>query len=81
LSKTYINEEAFIDVIKDSMNAEMTKAAEPVIQKALKEIEAEMRAKLGAMLIATINNDYQIERFGSDLRIVVKQALSSSPIE
>ena len=61
--------------LQHHLNDAMLKAAEPIIQKALQDIEREMREKLAQKVIALLRNDWSVDRLGSDLRIVVHQAL------
>lgn len=56
------------------LNRQMLEAAEPIIQEALKRIEREMRQALAARLIGLIESNMYFERYGTDLRIVIKQA-------
>lgn len=56
------------------LNRQMLEAAEPIIQEALKRIEREMRQALAARLIGLIESNMSFERYGTDLRIVIKQA-------
>lgn len=56
------------------LNRQMLEAAEPIIQEALKRIEREMRQALAARLIGLIESNMSVERYGTDLRIVIKQA-------
>lgn len=55
------------------LNQQMLEAAEPIIQEALKRIEREMRQALAARLIGLIESNMSVERYGMDLRIVIKQ--------
>lgn len=72
MAQDLINSDAAIELLRRKMNIEMMTAAEPVIKKALEDIEITMRRKLGAMIIATINSSFSVERYGNDLRILVK---------
>lgn len=67
------NQEAFREMVGNGLNEGLLKAAEPIVERALQEIEAEMRRKLAAMLIGMIEHSYNMERNGSD--IVVRVAL------
>lgn len=53
------------------LREQMLKAAEPIIQKALADVEKEMRQRLAEMIVGTIRHSYSAERFGTDLRITV----------
>lgn len=48
--------DALVRHTKERLNAEMLEAAEPLIQEALKKIEAEMRRQLAASLISVIEH-------------------------
>lgn len=73
-----ITDDAMDVLIKDALNEGMLKAAEPIIQKALKEVEMEMRAKMASMLISYLDNQVSMERFGRDLRILIKNNYDST---
>lgn len=61
--------------IIESMNAQMLKAAEPMIQKALADIEAEMRRSLAVNTIALIERSTRVEFNRDMVTIVLKGAL------
>lgn len=77
MASTILNTDVLMLKIREAMNKEMAAAAEPIIQKALdeakKEIEVAMRKKMGSMLIAVIDNNFRMERMGTDLHIIVHQ--------
>jgi len=68
-----INTDAFIKELGSKLNESMTKAAEPIIQRALQDIEVEMRKQLANNLIGFIDSNMSFERFGSDIRILISQ--------
>ncbi len=68
-----LNSDAIYQILTERINEEMIKAAEPIISDALKEIEYKMREKLGAIVIAHIENYMEIEKYGQTLKIVIKQ--------
>lgn len=72
-TKIIINEETVLEQLKKQMNDEMLAAAEPVIKAAVVEAEKAMRKQLGSMFISLIEQSFSVERFGTDLRIIVKQ--------
>lgn len=72
MSSTWINTDNMMRGLKERMNLEMQAAAEPVIRKAVEDAEKEMRKRLGAMVVALIDNNFSVERMGNDLRILVK---------
>ena len=61
-------------IIGAELNKAMLKAAEPILQKALTEIEHEMREKMVSRLLAFVENNFAVDRMGHDIRIVIKQA-------
>lgn len=58
--------------LKEFLNVEMLKVAEPLIQKSLKQVEQKMRTQVAQNLIAYLDHNMDIERFGSDLRILIR---------
>ena len=74
MSTSLINVDQFTKILFKELNADMTAAAEPILKKALAEIEKKMREELAQKLISFIQNDFAVERMGHDIRILVKQA-------
>jgi hypothetical protein len=66
-------ETRYIEHLKAKLNKDMTDAAEPFVQEAIKEVEAAMRKSLASNLIAMIDGSLSCERLGSDLRILIKR--------
>lgn len=66
-------EENFDVLLKEALNHAMLKAAEPIIQQALRDAEREMREKLAQRLIGLIEQNISIQRMGRDLVIHLKQ--------
>lgn len=64
----FIDGPNFLSSLQAEMNKQMLAAAEPVIQKALKEVEQAMRQRLGAMVIGLIEESFSVDRYGQDLR-------------
>lgn len=73
MAEIIINPEAALSAIKERLNAEMLKAAEPLVQAAVKAIEVAMRERLAAHLIAYMDKSYSIARHGQDLHIIVRR--------
>jgi 2-keto-3-deoxy-6-phosphogluconate aldolase len=73
MSTSIINEPNFVAMLKERMNKEMQQAAEPVIQKALQEIEVAMRKQLAENLIALIDRQFSVNRMGDDIVIHIRQ--------
>ena len=72
-----LNPDNTLKALKSQLNAELTKAAEPVIQRALIEAEHEMRQRLAVHLVAMIDRSYSLERHGDRLTIVVDRGQSA----
>lgn len=72
MASTWINTDNMLRDLMAQMNKEMQAAAEPVIRTAIEDAEKEMRKRLGAMFVALIDHSFSVERFGNDLRILVK---------
>jgi predicted membrane-bound mannosyltransferase len=74
MTDTIINEKYFKEYLGAELNEAMTKAAEPMIQEALKKIEAKMRSTLAERLVSRIQSDYDIRYRGEILEIRIRQA-------
>lgn len=68
---TFINEDQLLEHFRHDCKEGMIPAAEPVIQEAMKEIEARLREKLGSIVIAMLDQSFDVMRDGKDLRITV----------
>jgi len=66
-----LNEEAFVREMEQLIKVEMESAAEPIIQKALIDIEKELRKGLAKVVVGAIESSFNVERYGQDLRIMV----------
>jgi formate dehydrogenase maturation protein FdhE len=64
--------ENMLRVLKEQMNADLTKAAEPEIQRALAEVEKVMRQRLASHLIALLDRQFDMRRNGEDLVITLR---------
>ena len=71
-TKTFIHADNALARLKAEMSFEMQRAAEPVIQQAIAQAEKAIRERVAEMCIALIAKDFSMERFGEDLRIVVR---------
>lgn len=69
-----INVEAFRETLHEDLNQSMMEAAEPILQKALKDIEVKMRERMAALIIARIQRDFNVSLRGEEISITVKQA-------
>ena len=57
--KTYPDDDNMVKAMLAGLNAEMLKAAEPIIQQALKDAERQMRERMAALLIARIEQSVE----------------------
>jgi formate dehydrogenase maturation protein FdhE len=71
MAESWINQDAMLRSLMANLNAEMQKAAEPVLRKAVEEAEREMRKRLGALVVGLLEHEFSVERFGHELRITV----------
>ena len=71
MSALLLSSEASIALLRAELQKELTAAAEPLIQVAVKEAEKAIRDRLGRAVLAVIENNYSVERMGTDLRITV----------
>jgi hypothetical protein len=62
---------SFLEHLCKAVEAELVKAAEPYIQKCLKEVEAEIRAKLGAVACSLLTQ-YDVYFDRKELMIRIK---------
>lgn len=67
-----VNQDAFLKMFGEELNGAMLKAAEPLIQKTLADIEKKMRETLAAKLIGVVKNDYSIETRSDRIVIELK---------
>ena len=72
MAQTLINSEVACEILKKQMNQEMVDSAKPIIDEALQEIENVMRKRLASMVIAFLDNSFEVERMGNSIRILVK---------
>jgi len=75
-----LNYEEIASYIKQELEEEITKEAEPIINECLKEVEKLIRERIAQKLIGLIEYQYSMERMGHDLRITVRQAITDGPI-
>lgn len=68
---THPTDEQFSKILFESINAALLKQAEPIIEKAVKDFEAQIRERLAAILISKLQTGYSIERMGAFLNIKV----------
>ena len=58
--------------IMKAMQDEINAVAEPIMARALEEIQAKMKQRLGSVTIGLMSRGFSLERFGDELRIVVQ---------
>ena len=75
MANLIINSEEILASLKIKLNEELQIAAEPIIQKALKDAEDVMRKKLASYFISYIDKNFSVERDGTDLRIVIHNGI------
>ncbi len=66
------NEAAFAEVLGAQLREHLTRAAEPFIQAALKDAEAQMRKALAVQVLGLLEHNYSAARMGHDLVITVR---------
>ena len=71
-----INSTSFREQLLPTLNEAMLEAAEPIVIKALKDIEIRMRKQLASNLISFIDKSFSMETFGNEIRIIIKQEKS-----
>lgn len=69
-----VNEQALHALLKEKLNQDMLAAAEPIIQKALADIEHEMRRAIVPRLVSMIEANVDLYRDNRDLVIRIRQA-------
>ena len=70
---TIINPKAFEESMLVPLNNAMLEAAEPIVQKALKEMEVRMRKQLASNLISFISQNFSVESFQDQILIRIQQ--------
>lgn len=76
---THVTQESTNNEIGITLKRIITQKAEPMIQKALGEMEQELREKVAEFAVGLIQNDYVIERLGTDLRILIREGANGRP--
>lgn len=69
-----INPDALKVSLLEQINADLTRAAEPILQEALKKIEQEMRARLAMRLVAHIQQNMDFMVCEDRIVITLRQA-------
>lgn len=70
--------ENMLAAIKKGMQEELNKVAEPIMAKALEEIQVALRRRMGAMTIGLLERSFDMQRLGDRLviSVVVKEPKS-----
>jgi len=66
------SEQGIMEMLLPKINSEIRKAAEPVVQKAMQDIEAALRKQLGAIIVGFIDGSIDVMSDGREIRILVK---------
>lgn len=72
-TKSMINQEAFLATMKEQINAAMIKAAEPIIQAALAEVEKKMRETLAQHVLARIEHAVDVRTFSDRIVFEIRR--------
>ena len=72
-AKILLNPEATLAGIKERINAELLDAAEPVVQRALADVEREMRKRLAVHLVALLDRSFEMHSASDRLTIVMNR--------
>lgn len=59
------------ETIRETLQADFKKAAEPIIKQALEDIEKEIRKKLASAVVGILDRGYSLDRQGHELVIRV----------
>ena len=72
-SVNIFNKKGVLECLKNEMNEELIKVAQPAIDEALAKIEKDIKRKLGSMVIGLLDNYMEVESDRQTLRIVIKK--------
>lgn len=70
---TQASDEFLGRVIKEHLQSELSKAAEPIVQEALAKFEVDIRKRVATVVLAAVEGGYSMERMGPDIRITVRR--------
>jgi len=73
ITTSVINQQALEDELGVALKAAIIKAAEPHIQAALAEIEAQMRERVVQFAVGSIQKDFDFMSFGEIVTIRIRQ--------
>jgi len=68
----FFNAEAVQDNLLRKLGDELKDVAEPILQKAMQDMERAMRKRLAECVVGLIQTDYNLSRDGRDLHIKVR---------
>ena len=77
-SPALIQQQTFLDMFGKELKAAMESAAEPIIKKAIADMEYKMRERMAANLIATIKTSLCVNTFGNEVQIIIKGPADNS---
>lgn len=66
-----VNEQVFFKQFQEVLNEDMKKAAEPILQSALAEIEKRMRKELASNIVKFIEGNYSVMKRQHEIVITV----------
>ncbi len=69
---TCIDSKSFEKVLSESIREAIIKESEPIIQRAIKDVEVSIRKALANHIMVLIEQNMSIERVGPDIRITVQ---------
>jgi hypothetical protein len=64
--------EAHREHIGKYLNEQMNEQAERLVKQSVREIERQLRAEVAKFVLSTIDQQYSVERHGTDLVITVR---------
>ena len=69
--------EHFAEAFRKKLVEDLLSAAQPILEEAVEKARVEMRKRLAVKVVGLIDQSYQLERDGINLRITVKLAAPS----
>lgn len=73
---TLLNTQAVYETLLPHLNEELKACAEPYLEKALEDIEKQLRQKIGSIVIGLLEHSFSVERYGDDIKILVRHESS-----
>jgi len=72
MSIALVNQDYVIPILKKQLETELNELLKPIVAEATKKAEQEIQKALGRICIGLLDTQFSVERFGTDLRILVK---------